>query len=243
MASVHLFLQGKGGSGKSTTAFFLAQYLSGRNRVVKCLDTDPVNHTLAGFPGLNAIQVDVVKDDAIDPTKFDEIVEFITHCDEDDSVIIDNGASSFIPFCEYLLSAQVPELLREMGHTVTIHTVIVGKAAMRDTIAGFKSLATIFAHPTEIVVWLNPYFGEVEENGKTFFEGNVYQSYQNRIAGIITLPNLKRETFGADLAKMLQRHQTFSEAIADPANSIMMRQRLKVACRTIFTQISGCPTL
>lgn len=243
MAHVHLFLQGKGGSGKSTTAFFLAQYLTSFNRVVKCLDTDPVNHTLAGFPGLNALQLDVMKDDAIDPTKFDEIVEFIARCDENDSIIVDNGASSFIPFCEYLLSAQVPELLHEMGHTITIHTVIVGKAAMRDTVAGFKSLATSFAAPTEIVVWLNPYFGEVEENGKTFFDSKVYQTYQDRVAGIIELPNLKRETFGADLAKMFQSHRTFSEAINDPASSIMTRQRLKVACRDIFAQIAVCPTL
>lgn len=189
MANVHLFLRGKGGSGKSTTAFFLAQYLSGMNRVVKCLDTDPVNHTLAGFPGLKAIQVDVVKNDVIDPTKFDEIVEYIAHCDEDDSVIIDNGASSFIPFCEYLLSAQVPDLLREMGHTITIHTVIVGKAAMVDTLAGFQSLVTSFVFPTEIVVWLNPYFGEVEENGKSFFDSKAYQSCKNRISGVINLPN------------------------------------------------------
>ena len=39
--AIHLTLQGKGGVGKSLIAAILAQYLKGKGREVRCIDTDP----------------------------------------------------------------------------------------------------------------------------------------------------------------------------------------------------------
>ena len=47
-------------------------------------------------------------------------------------VIIDNGASSFVPLSHYLISNQVPALLQDMGHELVVHTVVTGGQALVD---------------------------------------------------------------------------------------------------------------
>ena len=82
MSTVHLILQGKGGVGKSFAAFLLAQYLPDKSILVRCFDADPINNTLANFPALNAVKVDLIENSdkgrRIDPRRFDDLVEQIT---------------------------------------------------------------------------------------------------------------------------------------------------------------------
>src|SRR5271167_734116 len=82
MSTVHLILQGKGGVGKSFAAFLLAQYLPDKSVLVRCFDADPINNTLANFPALNAVKVDLIENSdkgrRIDPRRFDDLVEQIT---------------------------------------------------------------------------------------------------------------------------------------------------------------------
>lgn len=51
-------------------------------------------------------------------------------------VIIDNGACSFVPLSYYLISNQVPALLKDLGHEFVFHTVITGSQALIDRSAG-----------------------------------------------------------------------------------------------------------
>ena len=59
--SVHFTLQGKGGVGKSLVSSLLAQYFQSiEGCTVKCVDTDPVNQTLANYKALNAQHVQLI---------------------------------------------------------------------------------------------------------------------------------------------------------------------------------------
>src|SRR5579884_3436090 len=57
--TIHLTLQGKGGVGKSLVASILAQYLRSGGRRVHCVDTDPVNRTLAQYSALTAERINL----------------------------------------------------------------------------------------------------------------------------------------------------------------------------------------
>ncbi|KTC83971.1 traL protein [Legionella drozanskii LLAP-1] len=81
-------------------------------------------------------------------------------------VVIDNGASSFVPLSHYLISNQVPALLKDLGHEMVIHTVITGGQALLDTINGFAQLIDQFENEAQFIVWLNPYWGAIEHDGK-----------------------------------------------------------------------------
>lgn len=237
MAKVHFILQGKGGVGKSLVASTLAQWKVAQGKPALCIDTDPVNATFHGYEGLNVKRLEIMTGEEIDPRSFDALVELITRTESAD-VIVDNGASSFLPLASYLLTNEVPALLRELGHQLVIHSVITGGQALKDTLHGFNSLATQI-EGVPFVVWLNPYWGAVEHEGKRFEELGAYTKNKKRVASIIEIPVRKAETFGRDIADMLKARQTFDEAINDQTLPVMARQRLKMYLRDLFAQLDS----
>jgi hypothetical protein len=240
MSKIHIILQGKGGVGKSLIAAIIAQYKSSTGQHPLCIDTDPVNATFNGFKALNVQRLQIMEGDEINSRKFDDLIELIASTTDD--VIIDNGASSFVPLSHYLLSNQVPALLKEMGHELMVHTVITGSQAMDDTINGFATIVNHFS-ANEIVVWLNPYWGVIEHEGKGFEQMKIYTTNKSRVLAIIKIPDLKEETYGRDLSDMLQERLTFDEAITNPALTIMTRQRLKIVKTQLFEQLNNAAVL
>ena len=241
MARVHMILQGKGGVGKSFIAAVLAQYQLSQGRNPLCIDTDPINSTFFGFKGLNVRRLHILDGDEINSRNFDALVELMARSEDD--VIIDNGASSFVPLSHYLISNQVPALLQEMGHELIVHTVITGSQALLDTVSGFAQLASQFPREAWFVVWLNPYWGPIEHEGKGFEQLKAYRDNKDRVSAIVQIPALKEETYGRDLSDMLQQRLTFDEALASESLTIMTRQRLKIVRDQLYDQVDKVAVL
>ena len=241
MAKIHMVLQGKGGVGKSVIAALIAQYKASKGQAPLCLDTDPVNSTFHGYTSLNVRRLQIMDGDEINSRNFDSLVELIAPSKDD--VVIDNGASSFVPLSHYLVTNQVPALLHEMGHELVVHTVITGGQALVDTLSGFAQLASQFPAEARFVAWLNPYWGPIEHEGKTFEQLKAYTANKARVAAIIQIPDLKKETYGQDLSDMLQDRLTFDDALALESLTIMTRQRLKIIKGQIYAQLENVPVL
>ena len=241
MAKVHIILQGKGGVGKSVSAAILAQYSTEKGNDPTCIDTDPVNATFHGYKALNVKRLQIMEADEINPRSFDTLVEMIAEAKGD--VIIDNGASSFVPLSHFLISNQVPARLAEMGHELVVHTVVTGGQALLDTVSGFNQLVSQFPGEALFVVWLNPFWGPIEHEGKGFEQMKAYTTNKARVSALIQLPALKKETYGRDLGDMLQERLTFNEAIAQESLTIMTRQRLKIIKGQIYSQLDNATVL
>lgn len=134
-------------------------------------------------------------------------------------------------------------MLKELGHELIIHTVITGGQALSDTIYGFAQLVGQFPDDVKFIVWLNPYWGKIENDGKPFEKMNVYKDNKERIAAIINIPELKEETFGHDLSEMLRQKITFEEAIGSSNTNIMTKQRLKIVRDKLFNQLDNAMVL
>ena len=225
MATVHFVQQGKGGVGKSVIASFLYQVLKHLGKEVVAFDTDPVNATLLGYKEFNVVQVDIVKQGQIDVTAFDELLERMYNLPEGTHAIVDNGASSFLALGNYIKEIGLIQLLEEQGHQVFFHSVVTGGQAISDTITGLKVLAEGFP-TTPIVVWLNPYFGEIRMDGKGFEEFKIYEEYSHQFYAIIHIPNVNPATSGRDLVELLAKHQSFESGI-NACQYIAVRSRLK----------------
>jgi len=230
-----MILQGKGGVGKSMIAAAITQFMHARGDRPRCIDTDPINATFTGYEALDVEQLSIMKGDEIDPRSFDRLVEMIADADTD--VIVDNGASSFVPLAHYLISNEVPALLAEMGHELVIHTVVTGGQALRDTVSGFSQLIEQFPSEVRFVVWLNPYWGPITAAGKTFEGMKAYTANRDRVSAIVSVPDLKADTFGQDFSEMLKERKTFDEALEDSTATIMTRQRLKLVRERLFQAI------
>jgi len=241
MAKIHMVLQGKGGVGKSMIAAAIAQYKASKGQAPLCIDTDPVNATFEGYKALKARRLNIMDGDEINTRNFDALVELIAPTQSE--VIIDNGASSFVPLSHYLISNQVPALLKDMGHEMVVHTVITGGQALQDTVSGFAQLAGQFPDECVFVVWLNPYWGPIEHEGKGFEQMKAYKDNKNRVSAIIQIPTLKEETYGRDFSEMLQARLTFDEALAMKSLTIMTRQRLKIVRTQIFGHLENAAVL
>ncbi|PXW89110.1 CobQ/CobB/MinD/ParA family nucleotide binding protein [Nitrosomonas sp. Nm84] len=232
---VNIVLQGKGGVGKSFIASVMAQYYYSKNKTPLCIDTDPVNATFHGFKALNVKRLDLMEDDEIDPHKFDSLIDLISKSKTD--VIIDNGASTFVALSHYLISNRIPALLEKSGLELIIHTVITGGQALSDTLNGFQKMIKQFPEDVPFVVWLNPFWGKIELEGKNFESLRVYLENKNRVSAIINIPKYKPETFGRDLADALQAKLTFDDAIKQPESTIMSRQRISIIRGDLFDQL------
>lgn len=241
MAKIHMILQGKGGVGKSMIAATVAQYKVHKGQKPLCIDTDPVNATFKGYKVLNVRRLNIMEGDEINTRNFDSLVELIASTKDD--VIIDNGASSFVALSHYLISNQAPALLRDMGHDLVVHTVITGGQALVDTVSGFAQLANQFPDECLFIVWLNPYWGAIEHEGKRFEQMKSYQNKRDRVSAIIQIPALKEETYGRDFAEMLQARLTFVEALDTKSLTIMTRQRLKLIRQQLYAQLDNAAIL
>ena len=242
MSTVHLILQGKGGVGKSLAAFLLAQYLPEKSISVRCYDADPVNSTLASFPALNAVKVDLIetldKARRINPRRFDDLVEQIAGQPADAHVIVDTGSSSFVPLLHYVVTNEVPSILSQGGHELVVHTVVTGGQSLADTLTGAAQLVKQL-DAARFVIWLNPFWGPVAHDGKTFEQMKTYLDMKARIETVVSLPAFTDELFPQDIASMLKSRRTFKEAIESPDQSLMSRHRLKVAQREFYSRLDS----
>ena len=159
-------------------------------------------------------------------------------------MVVDNGASSFVPLAHYLISNEVPAILADFGHSVVVHTVVTGGEMLMPTLAGFASLVTQFPAIVPFVVWLNPYHGVIDYEGKGFTDTKVYKENKARVVGIVQIPDVKKETFGIDIENMLKARRTFAEEQQAKGIVLMAKQRLKIFERNAFAAIhAGIGTL
>jgi hypothetical protein len=233
---VNFILQGKGGVGKSFVAFLLAQHFGASEREdVVCVDTDPVNATFWGYKSFRPRRIELLNDGVIDTGRFDELIMWIIS--EDADLIIDNGASCFVPLTKYLFESNALGLILGAGRDVIFHSVLTGSSGLKATVGGFDLLAAQMPTETKMVVWLNEFFGPVEAGGKKFEEMQVYQRHQDRITAVLTLPKQNEQTFGRDLQALLDNRLTFAQAKASPDFTLVAKQRIAMMEKQLLDQL------
>lgn len=228
MATVNMILQGKGGVGKSFVASLLAQYFIEQDIPLTCIDTDPVNTTFAGYQALHADIIEIMNGDDIDQRCFDKLMDRIGLLPEDNlaQMVVDNGSATFVPLGSYMAENEITSYLHdETPHNLRLHSVITGGQAMRDTLVGLKTILAAFP-TTPIVLWLNPYFGNIVRDGVPFNEFQIYKDNIHRFESVIQLPVKNQNTFGKDLTHTLNHRLTFQE-VAKSDMPTMQRHRIK----------------
>ena len=236
MADIHFMIQGKGGVGKSVICALLTQKLLDSGRTVDCFDTDPVNATFHNYKGLGVTFLDIMENGEVNSRKFDDLMESIVATTAN-AVVIDNGASCFIPLTSYMYQNGAIDILLEHGHNVFIHTVVTGGQAIMDTLAGMAQLCETFAESkAQIVVWENMFWGKVVADNKEFKDMKVYKSNSGIIKFVIKIDEMPAQTDKVDFSDMLSQKLTFKEALASD-RKMMVKSRLTKVRNQIYTAI------
>ena len=231
--TINLTLQGKGGVGKSYITTILAQYLKDYKGIeISGADTDPVNRSFSAFKTLNAMPIDIIENDAISQARFDSIFELML-TDESSTFIIDNGASTFLPFTKYIKDNGVIEMFEEVRKEVFIHTVIVGGQSQNDTLQGLLTLFDLIkdSNNVKLVVWLNEFQGKITDADK------IFKAVAKKTAGFVVVENKNSDAFSADLEKLTKNRLTLKEALESVDFNLMAKQRLKRVFNDIYAQL------
>ena len=238
----HMLLSGKGGVGKSVVARLLAEYLTDHGDAPMAFDADPVNASFAAVPAFKAKSINLLDGDhKINASRFDEILEDIL--DVERSVVIDSGASSYLPLLDYMEENDLVSRLREEGFDVFLHTIINGGASLDFTTQNFNDVAKSFGNEAKVVVWLNHVWEQIARDGKPFTEWRTYQANRDRLHCILEIPKMASDMSAADFSAMLKENQSFAEA-TNPKSSfrVMQRSRLMKVRRLMYAGMEAMDT-
>ena len=92
-----------------------------------------------------------------------------------------------------------------MGHVVTFHVIIVGGDNLKGTVEGFQYITDKFKGDSQILIWLNPFFGKIERDGKSFDQFSVFAENSKFVDAIINYPDFPKDMFGKSFAKVYFR--------------------------------------
>lgn len=235
MAIIHFILQGKGGVGKSLLATLLYQYFAEKGIETLAFDTDPINATFASFQEFNVKKFEILEDNTVELRRLDPLLDDLAEASTEAHAIVDNGSTSFSFLCAYIGESNMINLLRkDYNHTIYFHTIVTGGQSMTDTITNLIRLTLGFPE-SPLVVWLNPYFGEVQMDGRSFEQFKVYADHCHNFKAVISLPPFNRNLVGKDLEELFAKRQSFKAGI-NSSLPLAQRSRLK----TYWERIVAC---
>ena len=248
MAEIHFILQGKGGVGKTMLASMLLQAFLSRGKRCLGIDTDPVNSSLKAFAALPVKGISILEGDEtgnIDIRKFDLLLEELINAPSDEVIVVDNGSSSFMAFSTYIRENDLLATLRDAGHSVIFHSIIVGGQGLNDTCKCLYNLFKDFKDPDLAFVWENPFFGPVSRDAKgehkNLEEFGVIQENMRQIRALVKLPAVNQNLAGRDLQELFARSLTFDEGIAQACTAV--RSRLFRYWREVLENMDACGLL
>lgn len=232
--SVHFVLQGKGGIGKTLVSALIAQYIDDRfPGTLECYDTDQENATFADYKAFRVKLVDVMNEDrTINRKMFDKMLLEVFASNK--NIVIDNGANTFSPLMSYLMENDFIDLMLESGKRVYIHTIIGGGDNLKDTKAGFVSLAKQTRCP--MVIWLNENasWGTTEN----FIESETFNENSDNVRGVVLLQGRNSDTFGDDIRRMNKARLTLKEITTSEGEfNILEISRLGTVVRDVFKKL------
>lgn len=234
----NMVLQGKGGVGKSYTASLLVQFLQEKNEPTISIDTDPNNSTLYSIKALKAKFLTLFdEDDKLNERNFDDLME-LAFANTDHNFVVDNGATSFLPFVNYIKENDVFGMLNE-SFDVYVHVPITGGQSQEDTLNGLAQLIKDHGNKVKFVVWVNEYHGKIkDQDGNPFEKMEFFIKNKKFISAIFYLKEQNEKTFGKDLEDMTKAKLTFNEVNDLSSFNIMTKQRLKLYKKEVFEQLA-----
>jgi hypothetical protein len=149
------------------------------------------------------------------------------------NTVVDVGANAFSPLMSYLMENNFLDMLQESGKKVYVHTIIGGGDNLKDTTAGFISLARQTNVP--MVVWLNENaaWGDTEN----FIESEEFGQHADNVRGVILLQARNSDTFGDDIRRMNKERLTLAEIMRSEKFSVLERSRLNTVIKDVFSKL------
>lgn len=204
LTTKNLVMHSKGGMGKTVISSMLTQWLMSKGYQTVAVDADPMNNSLARYAALYPTIVKLVDGDSINAVEADRCFEWILSTDAD--FVVDCGSSGFLSMATYLMRERFIEHLAVAGDgRFLLHTVIAGSDLEDESVERANDFVAQMPKSMQIVLWVNPYFGEFA------YERETVEFYRDKGARIVRMPDVHPRLDGADLKEMFRLGLTFAE--------------------------------
>lgn len=232
--NAHIFLQKKGGIGKTLTASIFMQYMKSQEIAIEGVDADPQAPKLSLIKALNVPLLPLVENGEIQQKSFDPAFSHIVQ--SNNATLIDAGSGAFLPLLKYMKDNGLYDLLTQVKKQLYYHVIIMSGPEKSDTVEGVNLLLEkINGTGVKVVIWQNEKEGIPLLNGKTIEETDWYQANKNQIVGIVRILDYNNSAFKADFLSMMTENLTYEEIMnGKSANFDFMR---KNRINKIFTDI------
>ena len=231
---VYIVSQGKGGVGKTTIATMLASYLLLKNKVIQVIDTDGVNQTLSAFKALNVKEKNILSDDyqTSDLTKIDDFFSDLLEDQEaDKTVIIDIGASSFLPIRSHIFQNEIYKMI-----DITFVIPICGGTSEDSSMLGISDTLKDFENGVNYLIVQN------ERDGKLKFKNSKLekqlQSLEKNYIGDVTLEKISG-ILATDFEIVNKNKIIFQQIEKCKDLKILNRKRLEIFFKKFFAQLQN----
>nr|WP_241392341.1 conjugal transfer protein TraL [Serratia entomophila]ULG11336.1 conjugal transfer protein TraL [Serratia entomophila] len=246
--SINFVLTGKGGVGKSYVAQTLGQYFLHYKKVPTSTgDADPVNASTYRVKALNPVFIKIMENNTILQSMFDQVMDSIVNND-DQTFVLDTGASTYIPLMKYFHDNDLIEFLSSLDRPVYLHTLIVAGQELPDTLAGFTSLCDMVkGSNVKVIAWVNEVNGKpmVESKGSQIplVETPFFDKYADSLAGVVVIENRNSDAFEQDLKLLTSQNLTLEEVKSSDKFNVMQKARLNKVYKGIYDQLDEIYTL
>lgn len=242
---INFVMQGKGGVGKSYVASHLAQFLQDKHSPQNCIfyDTDPVNQTFASLQALNVNTVHILTDGVVDVQKFDELLNVLIDPKmKNKQIVIDNGASSFLPLLAYMKENGIVDFFVQHDIKTLFHVVLSGGQPWDETYNGLTFIKKQLGREINVIAWLNPLNGEITTENKILIESYLDE---NPTDLWLEIPLKNKDLFGRDIEKMRTQKLTYKQVAKSesPDFQMMTKRRLDMYKNEIFDQLAELEVL
>ena len=226
-SELHIVFTGKGGVGKTTVAYHLAQYFADAT----CIDLDPLNHSLASYPALKAEKIALIEQGKFRRRPFDDLMKRVL--DDNQVFIVDVGASTFQPLGEYIHENRIDQFLAENGITFTIHCVVAGAGVEQNTVNSLKTVLRSIPD-AQVLVWFNHHYCRIAQTDqiiKPLVKANP------QLLGTIDLQHYDDDFFPAVIERLHSDKLTYSEAVKRDDWFVLDRSRAHRIQEHVFEQL------
>ncbi|HZW14443.1 MAG TPA: hypothetical protein VFF81_14785 [Noviherbaspirillum sp.] len=230
----HIFLQDKGGIGKTLTASMFMQYLNYLGVKIDGVDADPQAPKLSRIKALGVPLIPLISNGEIQQRSFDPVFSHIVQSTH--ATLIDAGSGAFLPLLKYMKDNGLYDLLAHVKKQLFYHVVIISGPEKLKTIEGAKELLMqIKGTGTKVVIWQNEKEGIPMFDGKAIDETDWYNENRDQIVGIVKILDYNNSAFKADFLSMMEEEMTYREIMDGKSKSFDFMRQNRI--NRIFTDV------
>lgn len=230
----HIFLQDKGGIGKSLTAAMFMQYVRGRGIDIDGVDADPQAPKLSRIKALDVPLLPLILHGEIQQSAFDPAFAHIVKSKT--ATLVDTGSGAFLPLLKYMADNRLYSVLERVKKQLYYHVVVISGPEKQKTAEGaVRLLEKIQGTAVKVVIWQNEKEGIPMFDGKTLEETEWYQKHKTQIVGIVKIVDRNNSAFTADFLAMMEEALTLTEILAGRSPTFDFMRQLRI--ETIFSDV------